>query len=371
MMRVVAALGIGAAVIAAISCGSDHVRRAAEEVQVVGGTPTVGQGLPGVERGDGGLDASFGPAAPFQVDIFDQQQVQKVDILWVVDNSSSMQTKQDRLKANINSFVQFLQAQQVDYHLGVVSTDTFDPKQSGRLQNGAGLAQPWINSDAGTSATGWFIQDVWLGELGTGDEKGLLGAMLALTPPLSPPVSTANPDAGALNCARLGNGGVDCFVRPGAALYTIIISDEEDSSCSPIQSGATNIMSGEGCTDSDIRAGGYGSTDYWSRFFSGAKDGGVSRIATIVATEANQHDCVTELARFCDTALGAKCAGNTLDCNSNATGACCSTIYQCDRDIFAKAQRCHIRPTPGLGSATTGYQIYGQWNGCKSQASDG
>ena len=130
-------------------------------------------------------------------------------------------------------------------------------------------------------------------------------------------------------------------------------------------------MAGEGCTDSDIRAGGYGSTDYWSRFFSGAKDGGVSRIATIVATEANQHDCVTEFARFCDTALGAKCAGNTLDCNSNATGACCSTIYQCDRDIFAKAQRCHIRPTPGLGSATTGYQIYGQWNGCKSQASDG
>ena len=84
-------------IVLALGCGSDHVRRAAEEVQVVGGTPTVGQGLPGVERGDGGLDASFGPAAPFQVDIFDQQQVQKVDILWVVDNSSSMQTSSSRV----------------------------------------------------------------------------------------------------------------------------------------------------------------------------------------------------------------------------------------------------------------------------------
>src|SRR5207253_2537101 len=141
------------AVAVAVACGSEKIRRAAEEVEVVGGEPTVGQGLPHVSRGDGGADASFGPAAPFQVDAFDQQEVQKVDILWVVDNSRSMQTKQDRLKANINSFVQFLQAQQVDYHLGVVSTDTFDPKQSGRLQNGAGLAQPRINSDAGTRAT--------------------------------------------------------------------------------------------------------------------------------------------------------------------------------------------------------------------------
>jgi hypothetical protein len=352
----------------AIACGSDNVRRAAEEVQVVGGTPTVTPGLPGVERGDGGLDASFGPAAPFQVDSFDQPLPSKVDILWVVDNSSSMQAKQDRLKANINSFVQFLQAQQVDYHLGVVSTDTFDPRQSGKLQNGAGLAQPWINSDAGTSATGWFIQDVGLGELGSGDEKGLLGAMLALTPPLSPSISSANPDAGASNCTRLPNGNVDCFVRPGAALYTIIISDEEDSSCNPLQT--SGLMSGEGCTDSDIQTShGYGSTDYWSRFFSGAKDGGVSRIATIVATDSTTRNCSDEFARFCDAAI-AKCASNTLDCHTNVSGTCCSQIYQCDRDLFTKAQRCHVQPSPATG-ATRGYTLTGQWNGCKSQASDG
>src|SRR3954462_2595922 len=228
MMRLRLAASLGLAVAIAAACGSDHVRRAAEEIQVVGGTPTIGQGLPGVSRGDGGMDASFGPAAPFQVDIFDQQQVKQVDILWVVDNSSSMQAKQDRLKSNAHSFMQFLAAQQVDYHLGVVSTDTYDPAQSGRLQNkqASGLSllpQPWIGSDAGTNAENYFLANLGLGEQGTGDEKGLLGAMLALTPPLAPPVATANPDAGAANCRRLTDGGVDCFVRPDATLYTVII----------------------------------------------------------------------------------------------------------------------------------------------------
>src|SRR5438067_11854894 len=131
-------------------------------------------------------------------------------------------------------------------------------------------------------------------------------------------------------------------------------------------------MSGEGCTDSDIRAGGYGSTDYWSRFFAGAKDGGVSRIATIVATDATTRDCATEFAKFCDTTVPAACAGNGVDCNGpSRTGACCDAIFKCDNALFAKAQRCHVLPSPGLGSATAGYQITGQWNGCKSQASDG
>lgn len=357
-----ALLGLGVAI--ALACGSDHVRRAAEEVQVVGGTPTVGQNLPGVSRGDGGPDASFGPAAPFQVDIFDQRQVAQVDILWVVDNSPSMQAKQDRLKSNIHSFMQFLQAQQVDYHLGVVSTDTYDPLQSGRLQNKAALAQPWINADAGTPEA-FFFANIGLGELGSADEKGLLGAMMALTPPLTGP----NPDAGAQNCVRLAGGGVDCFVRPGATLYTVMVSDEEDSSCSPIQ--ATGLMSGEGCTDLDIVNGhGYGTTDYWSRFFSGAKDGGVSRIATIVGTDSTLRTCADEFAGFCDAAIGAKCAANATDCTGSVIGPCCSAIAQCSLDIFARAQRCHVVPV-NSGGHTTSWQITGQWNGCKSPPTDG
>lgn len=279
-----------------------------------------------------------------------------------------MKAKQDQLKGNFQSFMQYLTAQQIDYRLGVVTTDTYAPAQSGRLQNLTGQQQPWINPDAGNPSA-LFVQNAGVGELGSGDEKGLLGAMYALTPPLSPPVSSANPDAGALNCARLGSGVVDCFIRPNASLYTIIISDEEESSCSPVQSGGINV--GEGCTDPDIRAAnGYGTTDYWARFFTGAKDGGVSRLATIVTTDPTTRDCVKEFDKFCDQAMSA-CSGNTTDCHSSATGPCCSAIDQCDRDIFYKEQRRHVQPTPGTGP-TTGYQITGQWNGCvQKNAADG
>jgi hypothetical protein len=373
MRRPLATL-LGLAVAVALACGSDHVRRASEEVQVVGGTPTVGQGLPGVARGDGGLDASFGPAAPFQVDIFDQKQAQQVDILWVIDNSPGMAAKQDRIKNNIDSFMQFLQAQQIDYHLGVTSTDIFDPAQSGRMTNAAALPQPWINSDAGTNAKAYFFSNVNFQQQG-GEERSFLAAMMALTPPLSPPLASANPDAGAANCVRLTDGGVDCFLRPNAPLYTIIVSDEEEKSCAPFRGGRP---ADEGCDDGTVRAtdGGYGTSDYWSRFFAGVKGpAGVSKVATIAGIDDKgaPHDCATEFAGFCDAQMAAACGATPADCGAigaNVNSTCCRQIYNepdpttCSGAIFARAQWCHV--VPASPWAAPWYKVTGSWSGCKS-----
>jgi hypothetical protein len=358
MKRVLPALVL---VAIAAACGNDVVRRAAEELEVVGGEPSVQQGLPHVSRGDGGMDASFGPAAPFQVDTFDQQEVQKVDILWMVDNSRSMQAKQDRLKNNIHNFMQFLQQQSIDYHLGVVSSDTYDPAQSGKLQNNAALADPWVSTDAGVNAEADFVKNLGLGELGTSDEKGLLGGMFALTPPLA--------SAGGANCV-----GSDCFLRPDAALYTVMLSDEEDSSCSPIQS------NGEGCTDSDIITNdGYGTTDYWSRFYSGVKGAGaVSKVAAIVATDGTTHDCAAEFQTLCAPLVAAACGGAPADCNNpaNFNTACCQQLLNqndtttCSGQVFFRASNfCHVQPkSPWVAPY---FQITGSWNGCKSTYADG
>ena len=382
-LTLVLGLGIGVA----LACGNDHVRRAAEVVEVVGGTPTVSTGLPEVGRGDGGLDASFGPSAPFQVDIFDQQQAQQVDILWVIDNSPGMKIKQDRITANIHSFTQFLEAQQIDSHLGVITTDIFNPHQSGRLSNTAGLPQPWINADAGTNAEALFVINVDAGFQG-GEERGFLAGMMALTAPLSPPLDSANPDAGAANCARLANGQVDCFLRPSAPLYTIIVSDEEEKSCAPLRGG---YPANEGCDDAAIRASptGYGTTDYWSRFYSGVKGTGVvSKLAAITATDTSFHDCATEFAGYCDaltkTTCGpgdppwcGKCAASPPDCTqaANLNNPCCYQLYSqpdvnsCSGSIFAKAQWCNVVPTSPW--APPYYGVTGSWNGCKSVGTDG
>jgi hypothetical protein len=162
-----------------------------------------------------------------------------------------MKVKQERIKANIHSFMQFLEAQKIDYHLGVASTDIFDPKQSGRLNDTAGLPQPWIDADAGKNAEAYFVSNVDFAQQG-GEERGFLAAMMALTPPLSPPLAFADPDGGAANCARLADGGVDCFLRKDAALYTIIVSDEEEKSCASFRPG---FPADEGCDDAAIRAG--------------------------------------------------------------------------------------------------------------------
>jgi hypothetical protein len=54
----------------------------------------------------------------------------KVDILFVIDNSDSMKEHQERLKANIDRFVEAFEAhERLDFHIGVVSV--FDSKRFG------------------------------------------------------------------------------------------------------------------------------------------------------------------------------------------------------------------------------------------------
>jgi hypothetical protein len=94
----------------------------------------------------------------------------------------------------------------------------------------------------------------------------------------------------------LVNGQTECFLRPDAALYTIVLSDEEDSSCSPVASNT------EGCANAAASlAGGFGSIEYWSRFFSGIKGAqATSRLAAIVATESTVQSCGALFGHACD-----------------------------------------------------------------------
>ena len=68
-----------------------------------------------------------------QTDTFFQEIRRTVDILLVVDNSCSMIDEQQKLAANFDNFIsQFLDAE-VDYQIGVVTTDMSDPEHQGRL----------------------------------------------------------------------------------------------------------------------------------------------------------------------------------------------------------------------------------------------
>lgn len=141
-----------------------------------------------------------------QVDTFVQDRQPRADILLVVDNSCSMSSHQMSVASNFNSFIQYAQSANVDYQLGVVTTDngTLRPTTAGRR----------FISSQDQNAQAQFSSLVQVGINGSGSEMPLQFATAAVTSPLI---------AGA-------NAG---FIRPDANLAIVVVTDTEDQSSQP------------------------------------------------------------------------------------------------------------------------------------------
>lgn len=133
--------------------------------------------------------------------------VPAVDVLWVVDNSCSMWEEQKAVAANYPSLVEHFVASELDYHVGVVSTDMRDPGHRGRLRQVRG--HRFITPDT-PDAAGLFADMVRVGINGHWDEQGLEAAYTAID----------------VEAQRYNVG----FLRPDAVLHVIVISDENDYS---------------------------------------------------------------------------------------------------------------------------------------------
>lgn len=145
---------------------------------------------------------------PVKTDVITQVTTPKVDILWVIDDSCSMSEEQAKLATNFDAFMNFFVDSGLDWHIGVVSTDTEASDQNGRLQGAAGYR--YINTDT-PSPVQTFAAMATLGINGAIDERGRRGAWKALTEP------------------RL-SGYNSGFYREEASLHVITITDEDDAS---------------------------------------------------------------------------------------------------------------------------------------------
>ncbi|MBK6683507.1 MAG: hypothetical protein IPG45_03475 [Deltaproteobacteria bacterium] len=219
------------------------------------------------------------PEPETQVDELKQKPAALVDILWVVDNSGSMQEEQAALAANFEKFITGLTTCQgsgmandicdfntkkcavsgapcnpPDYHIGVISTDVRTPTDTGRLRR-VGLCVPSSGASplngrydyctqssqcTGDAANGFcdvnqsisfvtattpgasaaFARAVQVGITGSGLETGIRAAALAVG-------RDTNRATGEWTAAPAENNG---FLRPDASLFMIFVSDEEDSS---------------------------------------------------------------------------------------------------------------------------------------------
>ena len=141
-----------------------------------------------------------------EVDVFLQEPTSEVDVLWVVDNSVSMASEQERVAAGFATFAASLEASNVEAHIGVISTDMEpDNPERAMLVGDPPVLERVLDADA------LFAERVQLGIDGSGKEKGIAAAIAAVSEPL---VSGAN--AG--------------FVRPDATLLLVFVSDEDDCS---------------------------------------------------------------------------------------------------------------------------------------------
>lgn len=132
----------------------------------------------------------------------------EVDILWVVDNSCSMEEEQATLAAGFQSFVGQMEASGTDFQMGVIST-SFDYDDPTR---GVLTGDPPYLTNADDYVAEFVARSTGLGIAGSDKEKGLEAAAYALSP------------------AMTFGGANDGFVRGSAALLVVFVSDEEDCS---------------------------------------------------------------------------------------------------------------------------------------------
>lgn len=153
-----------------------------------------------------------------QKEEFEQIAAAKIDILWVVDNSQSMAEEQAGIGANFQAFISQLISTGVNYHIGVVSTD---PDDNGQLHLGTGQIDSYINPLT-VNAADVFLENIKVGTSGAKLEKAFETASLALGvgPDWRPGQAATPPNAG--------------FLRDDAALFIIMVSDENDKSFGPV-----------------------------------------------------------------------------------------------------------------------------------------
>ncbi len=155
-------------------------------------------------------------------DDFRQDPPAEVDVLVIVDNSFSMQPYQEQLSGNFDAFVSFFEEANVDYRMGVLTTNTLDSDHG--ISNGctadevgeippAGelVGSTYITPDT-PKADKLFADLVQVGICGVGLEMGFESAWRSLK--IDTPLNKE-------------------FRRPDASLSLLFVSDEEDGSPLP------------------------------------------------------------------------------------------------------------------------------------------
>jgi hypothetical protein len=140
-------------------------------------------------------------------DSYFQEGTDRVDILWVVDDSISMSNEQTKVAQGFQQFIAGMNmSADADFHLGIINTDMDDSNPERGLMIGD---PPYLTRDDAYVAE--FMARVQVGTDGSDKERGLQAAEFAL----SDPTALAHQEG---------------FLRDEAVLALVFVSDENDCS---------------------------------------------------------------------------------------------------------------------------------------------
>jgi hypothetical protein len=134
----------------------------------------------------------------------------KVDVLFVMDNSQTMAKHQSAIGSQFSNFIDVLNQKGIDYHIGVT---TMDVSASGA--RGALLGTVKVIDSRTPNLKNQFLANVNMGETGSDLERGIDGLRRALTAPL-------------IDGANTG------FLRTDAVLAIVFVTNEDDKSSGSI-----------------------------------------------------------------------------------------------------------------------------------------
>lgn len=150
------------------------------------------------------LQGAADQSPPVREESFRQHARPKGDILFVIDDSCSMEDSQARLAALGGGYIAELALRNIDYHIAATTTDGSADK-AGRLR------APVVVSEASAAPEDDFADLARAGTYGSGTEAGIYTAVTALSAPPAPADLTR-------------------FLRDDAWLTVIVLSDEADQS---------------------------------------------------------------------------------------------------------------------------------------------
>lgn len=190
----------------------------------------------GVHRGwltfdDGMMTALKGLGARRRNLVVDEFEVPlpiAVDLLLVIDDSSSMADEQPTITENLEGLVAHLLAREVDFRIGITTTDMSDSGTAGRLLP-LGATGPKIVSPSTPDPVQEAVDLAMVGTMGSTNTQGLVAAVAALV-----------------------EGEAEGLVRSNALLLVLVVSDGDDLSDEPVDSLVRRLFSVKGARNTNL-----------------------------------------------------------------------------------------------------------------------